>query len=413
MVSEALFQEIGLPAPPAAPVERHSRLPNFLGLRQDPGPILNSLKVGVIGLGSVGRHVAIDLARQQIAALWCCDPAQYKRESLLTQPIGPEDIGNSKALNTARLCKRISPTTRVFASDQSVQALDATAFEDVDFVVLGTDNLAAEVEVGQRCLWLRKRLLHASVHGETMVAQVRYFFNSDGQGPCPTCGFSTAEWVHLNQETIFSCQGPPTGKIVSAPTMSVSALCSLAANLALIQLYRLVLGLGTPLVDCMVEYCGYTHRTVTTPLARNPQCPCEHQAWTPLAAPAPLPVCTPCELAAAAGVTSGMPLTGVSFLLENNTFVERSICTECGRLQEVRQFVTTFEDQAGRCTSCSAHLKPHPFHSYRPTPASVLFPVLDQPLNQLGAGSPRWVVVRRPERSVLFRDTGHSERISP
>ena len=42
------------------------------------------------------------------------------------------------------------------------------------------------------------------------------------------------------------------------------------------QLLRWPLQLGTPVEDTLVEYCGYTHRTVVQPLRHNPACPCNH-----------------------------------------------------------------------------------------------------------------------------------------
>ena len=99
----------------------------------------------------------------------------------------------------------------MFACDGPVQELPITAFADAHLVVLATDNLAAEVEVGQRCLWLGKPLIQASVHGETLVAQVRSFVNREG-GACPACGFSAVEWAHLNRETSFSCEGGANGR---------------------------------------------------------------------------------------------------------------------------------------------------------------------------------------------------------
>src|SRR5262249_3239740 len=155
------------------------------------------------------------------------DRGRFKPESLLTQPIAPDDLGNPKAESTGRLCKRISPQTAVAAWDGPVEELGTLAFADVDFVVLATDNLAAEVEVGQRCLGWRKPLVHASVHGETLVAQVRFFANANGEGPCPACAFGAAEWAHLNQETTFSCEGLAAGRPVAVkksgpPTRSTS-----------------------------------------------------------------------------------------------------------------------------------------------------------------------------------------------
>ncbi len=388
------------PPPAVAPPPRGARLPAFRGLAGEAGPALDALRVAVVGVGSVGRALALHLARLQVGEVRFVDPGRYKAESLLTQPIHPEDVGAAKASNTARLCRRLSPATRVLAFDGPVQALSWTALADVDAVLLATDNLAAEVEVGQRCVWLRRPLLQASVHGDTLVAQVRLLLNSDGEGPCPACAFGPAEWAHLNGETTFSCEGRAdggVGRTVTAPTRSVSFLCSLAADLALTQLLRLALGLGVPPGDAVLEYCGYTHRTALSPLRRNADCPCDHTAWERAAAPRPLADCTPRELVGAAGLEEGEE-AGIALAVDGSPFVERGACPECRREQAVGRF-----GAPGRCGACGGAVEAQPFYTHRAAPAALWRPLRDRPLRELGAGGAPCVVVRGPGRAVLVQ----------
>lgn len=396
------FHEIVEGAGRAVP-PRGARLPAFLGLGCDAGARLDGLKVVIVGTGSVGRPVALHLARQQIAALWLLDRSRYKDESLLNQPIEPSDLGEAKASATGRMCKRLSPRTRIFACDQPVQSLDEAALAEADAWILATDNLAAEVDVGQRCLHHGKTLLHASVHGDTLTAQVRTFAGRQGKGPCPACAFGPHEWDMVHRETVFSCDGWSMGKSVgqtqAAPTMSVSFLCTLAADLAMTQLFRLTLGLGVSVEDTLLEYCGYTHKTVISPLKRNPDCPCDHQSWTKAQPPRPLAEMTPRGLCAAAG----MPPEESSFLLGGLTFLDEMPCGFCGRLSLRRRFVPTEGDMT--CPECRQKLRPSPFHCHRPVPPGVLAPVLDRPLRELSTTEIPWVLVRGSERALLFRPT--------
>src|SRR5262249_12041886 len=162
------------------------------------------------------------------------------------------------------LCKAINPGARIFVAPRGIGELDEMALSPVDVVMLATDHLAPEVELGQRCLWLGRPLVQASVHGETLLAQVRTFSNRAADHPCPPCGFGIDEWSLLSRQTVFSCAGPDTSRPgwvgrseLSAPTMSISALCAIAAELAVIQVLRLVLGLGAPVGDDLVQYCGF------------------------------------------------------------------------------------------------------------------------------------------------------------
>jgi molybdopterin/thiamine biosynthesis adenylyltransferase len=390
------------PPPAVAVPPRGARLPAFHGLTGEAGPALDALSVAVVGAGSVGRNLALHLARLQVGELRVVDPGRYKPESLLTQPITAEDVGAAKAGNTARACRQLSPATRVWAFDGPAQALSPAALADVDVVLLATDNLAAEVEVGQRCLWLRRPLLQASVHGDTLVAQVRFLRNADGAGPCLACAFGPAEWRHLNRETTFSCEGRANGRAagrtVPPPTLSVSFLCSLAADLALTQLLRFALRLGAPLQDAVLEHCGYTHRTVLSPLKRNADCPCDHAGWERASAPRPLADCTARELARLAGLDGGAGAGGISLAVDDMPFVEWGACAACGQGQRVGRF-----GPAGRCADCGGPVEAQPFYTHRAAPAALLRPVLDRPLRELGAAAARAAVVRGAGRAVLVR----------
>jgi molybdopterin/thiamine biosynthesis adenylyltransferase len=383
----------------AAPdVDLASRMPQFIGLADNPGPVLRGLRVAVIGVGSVGGRIALHLARAQVAELILCDRSCFKKESLLTQPMLPEAICELKAGYIGRLCKLISPGTRILVFDGPFEELDAVALAEVDVVFLATDNLAVEVAVGQACKNLGKVLNHASVHGETLVAQVRCFGNTHDDGPCPACGFGADEWRHLHEQTAFKCEltedGRPVQEIKVQPTVSVSFLCSMAADLAVLQMFRQVLKLGQPVADTLLEYSGFTHRTAPSPLKRNPECPCDHQVWKRMQPPRPLAACGLAELADAAGIANP------SFLVDELAFVETASCP-CGAKVEVQQFAPV-DGPIASCQRCWNGLYADTFKSHRPVAARIAADVLDRPLKDIGAAEARWVVVRNDDRAALF-----------
>jgi molybdopterin/thiamine biosynthesis adenylyltransferase len=396
------------PISPAPHPSRAARLPRFLSGQADPGDLLDRLGVTLVGAGAVGRNIAFSLARLMIGRLRIVDSGRFKAESLLTQAILPADIGQPKAGNAAAACKAISPRSRVLAFDGPVEALETTALADTDLVLLATDNLLAELEVGQRCLHLKKPLVQAAVHGETLTAQVRFFGNAVADSPCPACGFNTAEWDHLNNETTFSCEGVtgsrPVARSRPAPTMSVSFLCSLAADLALMQVLRFVAGLGGPVENTLLEYCGYTHRTAISPLGRRPDCPADHVAWEPGRLPAPLAECSLAELTRRAGFEGDAQ---ASFLVDEMRFVQSATCS-AGHQVSVDRFLPAVGD-IGRCTRCDRSLCAQPFYSHRPVTASRLGERRGRPLGEICGVTPRWVVVRNGERGVLFHSR-HGER---
>lgn len=392
---------------PAAYPPRGARTPRLIGLDGDPDATCRAAEVAVVGNGSVGRPLALHLARLGIGRLWLVDPGRYKPESLLTQPVQPGDVDRAKAPNTAALCKQIGPETCVRAYTGRFEDLGVFDLANADVVVLATDNLAAEVAVGRRCLQLGLRLVQASVHGATLVAQVRRYSNQDATGACPACGFGAVEWQQLGEGTRFSCDGgrPALQTTAAPPTASFSSLCSLAADLAALEVVRLLLGIGAEDGDVLIEYCGFKHAMVTSPLRRNPQCPCEHVVWQPREVAGDWQGVTLRQLAAAAGIDLAAGHRGAALTLDGSEFVEAGVCCGCGDRQEIGEFLAPHPPADAippRCRRCGGELVRVPLTTHRRTPFARLDYHVDVPLRSLTEPLPRWVVVHDGERAVRF-----------
>jgi len=390
-----------------ADAPRSERLPSFIDMPPGAVTALDDLRVAVIGAGSVGRNIVDRLARLQIPALYIVDPGRFKAESLLTHPVGVEDVRRraGKAASAARLALSLSPSTSAYSFNGPIQDLDPAALVDADVVAVATDNLAAEVATTQRCLQLRKPLVHAAVHGASLVAQIRWYTNSGG-GPCIRCGFSELEKEHLDSNTEFSCTGV-TGQqhlkpAVGPPTMSIASLCSMAGDLAVMSILRHALQLGAPLTDSEVEFCGYTNQTVVSPLRpKSETCPCNHDPWQVESSPKPLRSVSLAELITASGAGGNGSMNGLAIQVDNRLFVEVAACSDCG-YRPIRKFVLPGK-KAGFCR-CGKAVYAQPFFSRRLVPASVVKDVLDRPLCRIGAGGARGVLVSNTERAVLFVD---------
>lgn len=387
-----------------ASAPRDARMPQFVGLRAAPVEAMARLRAMVVGAGSVGGEIVQHLARLRVKELWIVEPGRFKGASLLTHGIPPAAVGRSKARYWGRLCKSISPGTRVRVFDGPVQALPLAALGRVDVALVATDNLAAEVEVGQRCMRQQVPLLQASLHGDSLVSQVRYWSNAGAGGSCPCCAFSDREWAHVSRETVFRCSGPegrPVEEGNVAPTMSVSFLCSMAADMAMMQLLRLVLRLGPRLSDSVTEYCGFNHRTTVSPLVRNRQCRAEHAAWRAVGVEGPLGAWSLRRLARKALGRGDLPPDLAFTVGDGLVFVETVLC--CGWPQAVRRF-SPKAGLAATCSRCGAAVVPQPFYAHRPVPAAVLESLVDRPLGRLGAGSAGAVVVHGGGQAVLCQE---------
>jgi molybdopterin/thiamine biosynthesis adenylyltransferase len=385
--------------------DRGARLPKFVGLTVPAGETLGDARAMVIGGGSVGGQIVEHLVRLGIQEIRIVDRGQFKAESLLTHAsVGPEAIGRTKAAWWGRRCKKISPATRVLAFAGPVEALPVEAFEGIDVVALATDNLAAEIEAGQRCVRHAVPLVQGSVFGEMLVAQVRYWSNRDGSGACPCCALGADEWQHVSASTLFRCggkNGQPEAEVSVAPTVSVSALCSMAANMVVMHVLRHVLRLGPPLEDSLTEFCGYTGRTAVSRLTRNALCSGEHVAWDKVAIDGAVASRSLRELSCAALRREDLAADAAFTVGDDLVFAETVVCY-CGWPQEVHRFCAPGQP-AAKCPRCGRSLFPQPFYSYRAVPAAAIGSLLDRPLRRFGAAAARSVVVHSDGRAVLCR----------
>jgi molybdopterin/thiamine biosynthesis adenylyltransferase len=376
----------------------------LLGGAPDAFAALRRLAVVLVGVGSVGGRIAVMLARLGVGGLILVDPKRLKAESLATHEIGPADVGQPKAQVVGRRCKVINPEADVRVLVGPAQEMDFAVLSDAGVVVLSPDLLAAEVEVGQRCLWLGKSLIQASVHGATLTAQVRCFANAAATAPCPACMLGSQEWDLLARQVRFSCDGKGGGTPEETPaapaTNSLSPLCSVAADLAVLQLVRLVLKAGRPVADTLLEYNGFTHRTVISPLRRSPSCRLEHVRFAQVTLDEPL---GSLSLAAVALRASGAPAPADGqFAIDGLDWVEFAGCG-CAERTVVRQFVPRGIPGRLVCRKCARPLAPLAFYTHRTVTRSVLGAALEQPLRKLGAHHASHVLLRTGDSGVLIR----------
>jgi molybdopterin/thiamine biosynthesis adenylyltransferase len=386
-----------------------ARMPDFLSLpeEKDPTSILSRLRVACLGVGAVGRVAAIHLARLGVAVLWICDRSLYKPESVLTQPIGADEIGRPKARSVGQLAKRISPSTRVYAYDGAFETLGTTAFADADVVIMGTDNIRAELNCGQHCLHWSKPLIQASVHGATLHASVRFWEHGSAESPCPACGLTSQEWGALANDVIFSCDGSPAREVTS-PTTSTPHLCSIAGGLAVNQVLRYALGLGADVTDREITWNGFTLETHESPLERRADCPADHTPWKSRLTEGPVGECTLRELSRAAGMHDDGRIERAFFRLGETSFVQRGVC-RAGHGQSVESFIES-GSPAGKCATCGEALRSEPFFEHDTVPSRLLVTQLDRPIRELTTESVESVLVRENGNAVVFRQGNGGSR---
>ncbi len=277
----------------------YARLPKFFQGPADAADRLAALNILLCGAGSIGMRIIDDLIRLHPKALKIVDPKNLKAESVCTHPTLPTESGRAKAELLAERVAAISPETDVSFAVGKLQDLDIADLLDINVIVLASDNLQAELDAGILARRIGAVLIHASVAGEILVAQVRTF---SPDSACPACLWGPEEFRRLNEGARFSCDGGPVAEN-ETPTMSVASLCALAASHAVLQLLRDTLGLG-PSVRSTVLTCPGTRpeNTFIAPLVRRKDCPSEHRIWRRLRLQNPLAAMSHDDLIRAAGL---------------------------------------------------------------------------------------------------------------
>jgi len=390
-------------------LDRDARMPKLLDLPagvSEAGECMRAQHIVVVGLGSIGSYFAELLARMGVASLLLIDRDVSKSESVLTHPLHPRDIGRPKATLGGERAKAICPATRVRVFDGAVEDLPLDAFVGATAVLLASDNLECERAVSRVSTHLGLPLIQASVHGPTLVAEVRSLANRVGEdGPCLTCGYQAADWEALNTGTVYSCTGGPA-KRNGIPTVSPPSLCSTAASLAITELLARCTELVSASESRVVTYCGFNHKTTVTSLDRRAECPSDHSVWRVAEWAGPLANATPRQLLSAAGCDGGDSLVAASMTVAGYRFCRVGICG-CVAHPALGRFVPALSESS-LCAKCEARLEPHPLYTYEVVPGKALCSSLDQTLAELGVAEPSTVLVRVAEEASLF----HSPRAS-
>lgn len=385
--------------------DRQQRFPNLIGMPPNGHETLNNLKIAVAGCGAVGRTIAIDLARLGIAKLLLIDPKKYKAQSLLTQQISPAEVGRSKAESTANACAEISHNTEICFHADRFETLGHLALEEVNLVIMAGDNLRLESAVGQWTSLFQIPLIHAAVHGETLVAQIHVYSNQGAESPCPCCGWGAAEWDHHARETTFACDpasvsgSPQEAIIATQPTTSTPSLCGIAANLASTQMLRFVLGLGKPVGDTSLQFCAFTNKTVTSPLHRHEECPTNHRPYARFLLPTEPTVSLNDLLKQTKELWSNDdPPT---FELGNQEWVEAGLCHCKSAPTPIARFASVGASKSC-CESCGSSLSKQPFFTHSRASLQHLGKALDASISTICDAMPEWIVIRNSENAALL-----------
>jgi molybdopterin/thiamine biosynthesis adenylyltransferase len=221
---------------------RHIVLPEIGGAGQQK---LKRARVLIVGAGGLGAPMLQYLAAAGVGTLGIVDDDRVSLSNLQRQVIhGTEAIGMSKLDSAADAIRRINHNVSVDLHDIRLDASNAAALvAQYDVVADGSDNFATRYAVADACAAAGRPLVHASVgrfDGQVTVL-APYENGRDGQH-------------NPSYRDLFPEQ-PPEGLVPSCAEAGVlGALTGVIGTLQAMEIIKLVVGIGEPLIGRLLLY---------------------------------------------------------------------------------------------------------------------------------------------------------------
>ena len=238
-------------------IERYSRhiiLPEVGGSGQQK---MLEARVLLLGAGGLGSPAAYYLAAAGIGNLGIVDFDQVDLSNLQRQIIhSTERIGMLKTESAKKTIQALNPDVNVTLYNEKMDSSNIMRLiKDYDFVVDGSDNFPTRYLVNDACVMKNKTLIHGSIY--RFEGQVTVF--KPGDGPCYRCLYP---------------EPPPPGMVPNCQEGGVlGVLAGVIGNLQVVEVLKLILGIGKPLVGKLLIYDALNTEFRSLRLRRDPNCP--------------------------------------------------------------------------------------------------------------------------------------------
>lgn len=213
---------------------------------------LKTSRVVVIGAGGLGSPVSMYLAAAGVGRLKIIDKDRYELSNLNRQLLGwQKDIGRLKAEAAKEKLEALNPDIEVEAV--TLEITEGNAHEILrgsSVVVDGTDNWSIRFIVNGECVRLGTPFIHAGVRG--LMGQITTVLPR--VGPCLRC---------------ILPQPPPDVKRFPV----VGATPGLFAMLEAMEVLKMIVGIGVPLVGKILVFNGEEMAFDMLEVQRNKMCP--------------------------------------------------------------------------------------------------------------------------------------------
>ena len=238
-------------------IERYSRhimLPEVGGSGQQK---MLEARVLLLGAGGLGSPAAYYLAAAGIGNLGIVDFDQVDLSNLQRQIIhSTERIGMLKTESAKKTIQALNPDVNVTLYNEKMDSSNIMSLiKDYDYVVDGSDNFPTRCLVNDACVMKNKTLIHGSIY--RFEGQVTVF--KPGDGPCYRCLYP---------------EPPPPGMVPNCQEGGVlGVLAGVIGNLQVVEVLKLILGIGKPLVGKLLIYDALNTEFRNLRLRRDVNCP--------------------------------------------------------------------------------------------------------------------------------------------
>jgi len=238
-------------------IERYSRhiiLPEVGGSGQQK---MLEARVLLLGAGGLGSPAAYYLAAAGIGNLGIVDFDQVDLSNLQRQIIhSTERIGMLKTESAKKTIQALNPDVNVTLYNEKMDSSNIMSLiKEYDYVVDGSDNFPTRYLVNDACVMKNKSLIHGSIY--RFEGQVTVF--KPGDGPCYRCLYP---------------EPPPPGMVPNCQEGGVlGVLAGVIGNLQVVEVLKLILGIGKPLVGKLLIYDALNTEFRNLRLRRDANCP--------------------------------------------------------------------------------------------------------------------------------------------
>lgn len=233
---------------------RHILLPEVGGKGQKK---IAQARILLVGAGGLGSPAALYLAAAGVGTIGLIDSDVVDLSNLQRQVIHhTPDVGRLKVVSAKEKIQALNPDVSVETYEDrltSKNALDVVKGYDV--VIDGVDNFPAKFLINDACFFADKPLVHGGIlrfDGRVMTIIPR-------KSACYRCVFKNP---------------PPPGLVASCQEAGViGVLAGIIGTLQATEALKLVLGIGRPLTDRMLDFDARRTAFREIKARRNPNCP--------------------------------------------------------------------------------------------------------------------------------------------